>query len=1725
MKTSDATATATAGCGPAVDESTDGNVLARAFQGVRNRISAWWQPVPVMFDFTDEYFAEFPATPRPSSYTGWRENDLRADLASLSLLQVTSLDEGVLSMRGQGRLSAARTAMLLLAGPSLGAALDSISQPFSGLPPNAQADACRMLCFPGAGADVLQQRRISWVPHRRQSLAAAGTRASPPNHGTAKINLPPTARNLPSAPGTPTFLDDSAAWNDAVINRLALDQLKTFMGALPRDQWPAYLKLRTDIRNLAATISSDFRTRANAWEDSSVAAINKAINAEVGAQAEGSLDCRNSWLHTDYYEVNSRTPRALAEGQLVSKRRSVRLWDAARQGFSYAVAWNFGAGRDFAAASFISSDRAGVSPVSALGVSRFADIVRMIDPGARAAQLVDQLLEPGSLPSQRLHDLHVNTMTFDIMDAARSPAQTGVDAAALTRLRSAVSQVKGTGNWRRYRAEFGITVPALGVGQWVQLPFFIYDIEGLGFVAHAMGRPDYPLRIFSDLAQGEAWLNATADLSAPWLQAQLSGDDRERAVALRKSLAQVGAPLPGLNPVAVLLRDTVSALLPTPAITLAVDSRLVRRLPMAGGPPTDPWKLAGPGRDFARSRISANVGRLATPSGQLDWAYATQAGLEMASEILELLITPVPGGMAGLNRMRTIAFGGFIGLNLARGSLDASQGDGTRITGTVVDILDLAFGLYSGRAAAMADIRQAGYRRIPLSADNSADGLWRFDVDAMVRPAASMVDGQQPSNDGVIHVLGQSFVRLELPTGTTAVLAANRGGDGTWRLRPSNAVGYAPAITRSGSLWSLHLDDAPGVNDIRLLSRSFSKAGIPGARDTVTRLQDITGITRAELDRIWDGEAPPSWFDGAATRVAIHDILNRMLSTFPGHHEPVHAIGEAFYVQFLADTLSAKMHVVDDNGVTAYMLNPRKEQVTSGGEFVLHRQPGGFYGATRNAPRGERVGIPGILDVVLAEQPVLGSSYTPSAGVTALEARRRLVNHASDAWMRRHVRAIGRACLCAFDLETSRQTDDFLAAGQAAAGRRLPALDARADAMLANLQYRHPGLTRADAIAVLADQTLGPLARSEPDADRLADVLGDLRMFSRVMAARFRALSGQYDADSEALLLTGLTSHPAWPGDRAIEVMQGGLDPQTGDVISHGLSMARFGGGHKSMILIRAPDGSHRVADIPGADLVIPQQRVAHSVPLIDKVIQALPTIDRQNFQSSAAINAASVVASMDIPATSRILVDTAAQGIRATTPLATNYAAPILPDAFPQGPVDGYYHAYPTLRGGPRSFVKIDGVMVRAVPDAGDPARARLRPHVADTYPDMDNAPVVRLDRRGHWRLVRVEGDVQRDLVNWESAGGGFSHPTTLLIPLDGIETIATAGSTWRSLVGRDRIKVVFDFDFQAWRSIDEPGRVFRRAQGQWYEGAVTGVLDVPTQFATIEVPSIPVPPVDARPLPQTIGYGWTGRESPSAAWLARLTENARTARAGKSGWSSQLHVDLDDASQVQRLKTTLAPIQVQVNDLRRDRAFLDWLQTPAGRVYSAARDGAYPCNSSAMDVLRFGWILKRHGGLYLDMDDAILKDWASVGELRAGPFQLLSGGPVYQALLGLDWDINTSHLGSHAGNPLLDRVVDTMVERAARKPAFFREPPRGSAETYGRQLSDLTGPGVLRDVLEQHAPEIPGLIGAMRVLRGNDIRYEALELAVAEATEAYFPLAQRIEPGHANSWMPSDD
>jgi hypothetical protein len=305
MKTSDATATAmaTAGRGPAVDGSADGNVLSRLIQGVQNRISAWWQPGEPMFDFADDYFEEFAAASRDMPPLGRSEYDsscLYGEAANesidfkalLRITEPTSSDDHRLPLLTPKPLSAVHLAVLALSTPGLGNILGPVVHSPAGQPRISHLDPCKVLCLPGADAGLVVQRRVDWAPSRLLSRAVTADKP--------KINGLASARDLVSAPGSPTFLADATTWSDDIVSRLAVKQLEAFMGALPRDKWSAYLKLRTDIRMAAAAISRDFQARVTAWEDECVVAINEAIKAATGPQPDGLLDCQTAWLHTDY---------------------------------------------------------------------------------------------------------------------------------------------------------------------------------------------------------------------------------------------------------------------------------------------------------------------------------------------------------------------------------------------------------------------------------------------------------------------------------------------------------------------------------------------------------------------------------------------------------------------------------------------------------------------------------------------------------------------------------------------------------------------------------------------------------------------------------------------------------------------------------------------------------------------------------------------------------------------------------------------------------------------------------------------------------------------------------------------------------------------------------------------------------------------------------------------------------------------------------------------------------------------------------------------------------------------------------------------------------------------------------------------------------------------------------------------------------------------------------
>lgn len=91
----------------------------------------------------------------------------------------------------------------------------------------------------------------------------------------------------------------------------------------------------------------------------------------------------------------------------------------------------------------------------------------------------------------------------------------------------------------------------------------------------------------------------------------------------------------------------------------------------------------------------------------------------------------------------------------------------------------------------------------------------------------------------------------------------------------------------------------------------------------------------------------------------------------------------------------------------------------------------------------------------------------------------------------------------------------------------------------------------------------------------------------------------------------------------------------------------------------------------------------------------------------------------------------------------------------------------------------------------------------------------------------------------------------------------------------------------------------------------------------------------------------------------------------------------------------------------------------------------------SSASDILRYR-ILHSEGGIYLDMDDHLLLDEGppprarlDAVSLNATPDGLLLRSPVCNQQLGMYTSYNTSMIGSHAANPVLNDISDEILRR----------------------------------------------------------------------------------------------
>jgi Glycosyltransferase sugar-binding region containing DXD motif len=371
--------------------------------------------------------------------------------------------------------------------------------------------------------------------------------------------------------------------------------------------------------------------------------------------------------------------------------------------------------------------------------------------------------------------------------------------------------------------------------------------------------------------------------------------------------------------------------------------------------------------------------------------------------------------------------------------------------------------------------------------------------------------------------------------------------------------------------------------------------------------------------------------------------------------------------------------------------------------------------------------------------------------------------------------------------------------------------------------------------------------------------------------------------------------------------------------------------------------------------------------------------------------------------------------------------------------------------------------------------------------------------------------------------------------IPIDGVEKVE--GHYFISLNGK-RVSVYFDADPEVacWKTspIDY---VWRDGTGKWRSGDAAAYKKIENkivQSVNYEIytfPRLPKLPENATPINREVHHIWMGSRLPSDELLTNISRNA-----GRSpDLKFILHIDIDSPTALDELSARfINHPSVHISPLKEEPFFNEFLKSKYQKMFNYFRHGDYQNLAAASDILRYRLIYE-YDGIYMDCDDVLSASFVGV-PLNAGPSDVLMGNRINASLVDYVGP-NTSHFASHAGNPVLNQLLEEMHLRFLNEdPAFFTTPrPRIDNSTeelrvatkkkmgpYMKKIFELTGPGLFSDVISKARPDYFDLLARGDRMNTSTIVATAYTEHFEAARDFYFPFKRKapIFSGSANEW-----
>lgn len=595
-----------------------------------------------------------------------------------------------------------------------------------------------------------------------------------------------------------------------------------------------------------------------------------------------------------------RTRRAVDESRFKEHVKSVSLWEAACENFSYRTDSVLLKPFSYEQASYIDYN----SDLKGQPAGPFIAIVRQLDLGTRLSAALEQAIGTSGPLTQSTWAVARASLEFDLLEALRNrqhskifsrehdklflmlkgktPPHIWPVSMSLTKKNMVIHGPGPRG--KNHQLLFGNEDPFNHV--WygeVPIPLFIIKVEDekgvFSYFPQRLGgallwHVDAP-RALSHFRQQLKTDHGNGQLG--WFMRQLALKD---IGFFSKLLSKEPRP-EGLTWLAGVMYDAFKGVFPEPDLDslqlyIEVDDRA--SLPLA---------QVITKRQLDRYR--ANLSQLATSKSVRDWQAFKEALSDLGSEVLSLLTTPVPGGVLGLNAIMQAAVFGSLAYSLAQGVSEAIKGEANTFASALADTADLLINArLIGVAAKVHRQRMltlwntVGQPRKVTQADGSV-GLWHPDLKAYPHLEPGALDNLAPTSEGLYARDGKLYAQFQEGDQTLAIEVIFDTQSQSYVLKTQSPLAFKPSVKfdPARQRWSLVLDDVQALDAKQLLQRMLPGDTPDSALVDIERMLSITGTSREQLLAVWQGGLVPGPLAEGVRRLQADQLIDRINSDLP----------------------------------------------------------------------------------------------------------------------------------------------------------------------------------------------------------------------------------------------------------------------------------------------------------------------------------------------------------------------------------------------------------------------------------------------------------------------------------------------------------------------------------------------------------------------------------------------------------------------------------------------------------------------------------------------------------------------------------------------------------------------------------------------------------------------------------------------------------------------------